>query len=336
MTRQYPILRPKTATSIIGCILIGGLVAGCGGGGSNGAQQSSVGSNAESGNGSAHNGQPSFARFAATSGKITGVGSAGATVQTSNGSKKVAFGTVTTFTLTSSTSRSGVAVGDCVRVTSASTTNSTVPTARPTASPGTVPTVPKSLTAKAVTITSTSSCPRPSFNRGGSGGPAGGFNGEGGPSTGNLPTPSFSPDAGGTLPNSAPGGQARSGFSGRGFAGGGFGGATGTVTSVNGSTIKLTSQFGTGTTTVTTTASTTYSVTDSTRASSVKTGQCLAAIGSTASDGTLDARTVSLSAPVNGTCANRGFGFGGGFGGPPGGGQFGYGASTSTNGGSGA
>jgi hypothetical protein len=64
------------------------------------------------------------------------------------------------------------------------------------------------------------------------------------------------------------------------------------------------------------------------KATSVKSGQCLMAIGSIAGDGTLDARSVSLRPPVNGNCPSRSPGFVGGF--PPGG------PPNTTAGGSGA
>jgi hypothetical protein len=313
------ILAPRTLTGVIGGVAIATLVAGCGGGGGSTNNRSSVATNSESGN----TRQPSFQSFSAATGKVTGVGRAGATVKTSIGSKKVAFGTITTFTLTSSTSRSGVAVGDCVRITPSGDLRSRLPTAQPTSSPGTGPKVPSAVKATEVTITSRSKCAAPTFNRSGTSGPPSGFSAEGG-GAGTIPMPTGSPGAGAIPPKAGSG----TGTNRAGLAGGGFG-VAGTVTAVNGSTITVTSQFGSGTTAVTTTGSTSYSVTNVAKAGSVKPGRCLLAIGDTASDGTLDARTVAISSPVNGSCPTRSRGFAGGF--PPGGGP-----TTTNAGGTGA
>jgi len=312
MSTLHRMLVPRSLIGVIGGVAVAILVAGCGGGSGNN-QRASVGTKASAGT----NGQPGSPGFSIAIGRVSGVGSAGATVKTSAGSKKVAFGTITTFTLTSSTTRSGVAVGDCVQVTPTGDSRSSPPSARPTASPLTRPSAPSAVKASEVTITSTSKCAAPSFKRSRSGGPPGGFTTEGG-GAGTIPMPTGSPGAGGAPPN---------------FSGGGLG-VAGTVTAVTGSTITVKSQFGSGTTTVTTTASTSYSVTNSTKAASVKSGQCLLAIGDTASDGTLDAQAVSLSSPVNGSCPSRTRGLIGGF--PTRGGRLGGGPATITAGGSGA
>jgi hypothetical protein len=191
-----------------------------------------------------------------------------------------------------------------------------------------------------VTITSTSGCEQ---GIGGSGGfttgrgfpgggsftpPAGGF-GEGG----TRPTPT-----GTSFPGFGSGSSGRGGFAGR------FGGAFGTIASITGSSFTVKSAFGaiagatptaatgttTGTTTtVKTTSTTTYDVTSTGSASQVKKGLCVNAIGSDDVSGVLDARSVSISPPVNGSCpATRGFT--GGFGGP------GFGSGSSTGGAGGA
>jgi hypothetical protein len=68
--------------------------------------------------------------------------------------------------------------------------------------------------------------------------------------------------------------------------------------------------------TVTTTASTTYRVSSTATSAAVSKGLCIAAIGSKASDGTLDAQSITVSSPVAGKCTATGLagGFGGGFG----------------------
>jgi hypothetical protein len=71
---------------------------------------------------------------------------------------------------------------------------------------------------------------------------------------------------------------------------------------------------------VTTTASTTYAVSSTATSGAVSKGLCVAAIGSKASDGTLDAQSITVSTPTGGTCSTTGLA--GGFGGRefPGGG----------------
>jgi hypothetical protein len=92
----------------------------------------------------------------------------------------------------------------------------------------------------------------------------------------------------------------------------------------------VTSSFGSDTTiSVKTTASTTYEATTTGTASDVKQGLCVDAIGSDDVSGVLDARSVSISSPVNGTCpvarqltggfGRGGFGSAGGFPGGTGG-----------------
>jgi hypothetical protein len=94
----------------------------------------------------------------------------------------------------------------------------------------------------------------------------------------------------------------------------------GTVDSVSSSEFVVTSQFAAGKVTVKTNAKTTFSATSVVKSSALVTGSCATAIGSKTSSGTVDALSITISAPINGKCpaatpfAGPG-GFGGGFGG---------------------
>jgi hypothetical protein len=265
------------------------IVAGCGS--ANGAAKIAGGA-APSGS------RGGFGSFTATSGKATAVSSSGVKVATGSGTTVVAWATSTRFTKVVAGSRSSVAVGDCITVSSG------MHGSRSSADTS-------SVKARSVTVTSTSACAaRQGFAGPGPG--AGGVRPSGAPTT--RPT---------TRPTGAPGGigRGRGGFGAGGFAGG----AIGTVTSISGAKIVVKTQ-GFGSTaatarTVTTTAATTYRVSSTATSAAVSAGQCIAAVGSKASDGTLDAQSITVSAPTAGAC--RPMGFAGGFGGgaPPRGGS---------------
>jgi hypothetical protein len=136
-----------------------------------------------------------------------------------------------------------------------------------------------------------------------------GFGGGGGgafsPPAGATPRPSFSPPAG-------------------------AGAARGLVKSVTGTSVTLTETTGTTTTTVIIDVPTTVKVTSSSvvQASALQTGQCLTALGTKNSAGTVAARSLTITpAGANGCTAGFGRGgFGGGGGGFGGGGGGGTGA----------
>jgi hypothetical protein len=174
-----------------------------------------------------------------------------------------------------------------------------------------VPSAPKNVTARSVTLTSTSGCEQRGL-RGGPGG--GGFNGTP-PAGGLAATPpargsTGTPPAGGFRNGDGPGG-----FRGR------FGGVLGTITSITGDSFKVKSSFSASvstsnlTTTVRTTAGTAYVEIETASASDVAKGSCVSAVGATDVGGVLQARTVSISPPVKGECRAASGTFGGGFGG---------------------
>ncbi|HLI00171.1 MAG TPA: DUF5666 domain-containing protein [Acidimicrobiales bacterium] len=99
-----------------------------------------------------------------------------------------------------------------------------------------------------------------------------------------------------------------------------FPGASGSVAAITGRSMEVQSQQN-GQTTVSWTSATTFSETVTVTASSIAVGDCVTASG-TSNNGTITARTVSVSKPVSGSCsAGRPGGFGG-FGGGAAGGRF--------------
>lgn len=286
--------------AVIAVVAIGTFAAACGGS----SPKASVNSGSTPQAGTGQNGPANIAGFSTAAGKVTKATTGGAVVKSSSGVKDVAFGSVTTFTSTTSATRSDVAAGDCIEATpvfsgARRALPTTVPTAaattRPTARPTARPSVPTKLTASAITITGTTACKTPSFSGRSGTGSTNGFGG------GELSVPSGTPSPG-QVRNFGGNGSGSGAFPGGGFGGFGGFGSSGTVTSISGSAIVVKSAFGSTSTTVTTTSATTYSVRATAHAADVKAGQCLTAVGSTASGGVLDARTVSLSAPTNGTC----------------------------------
>jgi hypothetical protein len=128
------------------------------------------------------------------------------------------------------------------------------------------------------------------------GGGAGGAGRAGGVGTGQRPGPRPS-----GLPSGAPGRPGAGAF------------ATGTVSSVSGSTIAIAAQQpgsngSTTNRTVTVGSKTKISSQKSTTAKSLKVGLCVSAQGNADSTGTVTATSVRISNPVNGQCA---VGFGG-------------------------
>jgi hypothetical protein len=234
------------------------------------------------------------------SGKVIAASASSAAVQQTSGPQTIAFSSQTRFTSTSSATRASLVTGDCVSVESTDA-GSSVSGSRPT--PGATPSFPTTLTAREITITSTSGCPQPTGGQGG---------------FGEFPRGGFTPPPGATASSGAVAGGAEAGgsvpgpttFRGR------FGGAFGTITAIAGSSITVKSTFGgSATTAVKTTSSTTYVTTASVSASAVKKGLCVTAIGADDVSGVLNARSVSISQPVNGSCPAQSFS-GGGFGGP--------------------
>jgi preprotein translocase subunit YajC len=263
-------------------------VAACGGGSTPAASSPSTGSS----------NRPQFAtNFDDVSGKVTAVSGATASVQAADGSDvTVAWASITRFNKVSVITLSSIAKGDCVTVTGAPTT---------VTSNGTPAT---KVTALSVSVTSTSGCPsRPGFGTFGGGGAPGNGGTPPGLSNQATPNPSATPS-----PNPSRG----QGFGGgQGFGERGFGGAFGTVESVTSSSFVVKSAFGSTTVKVSTNAKTTFSATAQASASAVSTGLCAAAIGAKTSNGTIDARMITLSAPSNGRCPVRASALGGGFGG---------------------
>jgi hypothetical protein len=274
------------------------VVAACGGG--SGSSPSAGGTPSAS----TSPGAGFAANFGTVSGKILSISAAGAAVQSTNGTTTIAWATSTQFSKVSAVSLSSLAKGDCVTVATGAKSAAAAAT---------------KITATTVSVTSTSGCTQ----RGGFGG--GGFPGGGTPPSGSAGGSSSSPRP---FPTGSPG--SRGGFGGGGFPGRGrgFGGTFGTIASISKSSFVVTSVFGSTTVKVKTTSSTTFTTTSSTTSAAIVTGQCASAIGTKTSNGTIDARTITISSPQNGKCANTGFGgFPGGFGGGFGGGRGGFGSS---------
>jgi hypothetical protein len=284
-------------------------LAGCGGGSSPSSSAGSAGANAGA----------RTTSFEAVSGKVIAAAAASATVQADAGPSTIAFTASTSFMKSSPTSRSSLAKGDCVTVGS---TRATVPGARSTTGATTdgVPQPPRKVTARSVTVTSTSACSQMGQGRRPPGGGFAGTPPTGGPSAANGQAPQPITTA---APFGRGGNGQRPGVVRNRFGGGVFG----TITSVRGSTFTVTSTFtGSAKTTVTTTADTTYDAITTVSAADITEGDCVSAIGSTDVSGVLDARSVSISQPVKGECRSAAAPFGGGRffanggpGGPPGG-----------------
>jgi hypothetical protein len=280
---------------VLAAVLGGGavviVVAGCGGGSRGGAAATSGGDGARVNR---------FTSFDAVSGKVIAASATSASVQQTSGPASVVFGSATRFTATTSTSRSALADGDCVMVAGAAASSG----GGPRASVGSPPSVPTTLTARTVTVTSRSGCQREANF------PDRGRRFTGTPRAGGFPPPtarSFTgtPPAGGFGAGRGPGS----------FRGRVGRGVLGTVSSIDAHSFVVTAAFGTGAkTTVKTTSATTYAATDPATAANVTKGACLNAVGSIDVSGVLQARSVAISPPVNGECRAAPVAF---VGGPP-------------------
>jgi len=275
---------PRRFASVgAGLAALGMLVAGCGG--------SSPASQVTS---------QSAQSFDVVSGSVLAATATGASVQSASGPASIAYSSITRFTKTSTTQRSSLAKGDCVTVMPVRPSNAgaQATTSGATAEPA------RTVTAAVVTVTSTSGCQRPNGTQF-QGGPSRGFGfGSGGSGEGGAPGPNRTgfPQPGG-FPSGGPG-TARRGF---------FGGAFGTISSITGSTVALTTVFAQGgTTTVKTTSATVYDETVTATRTQVVAGECVNAFGTTDVSGVLDARSVSITKPVNGACRSVSSPFGGG------------------------
>ena len=287
--------RPAVLGATLGLASLALVITACGGGSK--PTTSSAGTPAPTTSG-APNRANIFADLGTVSGMVEAISGATASIKESDGtSSSIAWASQTRFSTISAISLSALAKGDCVSVTGARRSTSTNAPAQ-------------TVTAASVSVTSTNGCTGRSgfggFPGGGGGGLPGGGNGSPPPFS-NFATP---------RPSGSPG--LRGGFG----NGRGFGGAFGTVTSISGSTIVVTSPIGNGSrVTVKTTAQTTYSSTAQASASDVTSGICVSAIGTKTSTGRINAQTITLSAPANGKCATQAFG--------PGGRGFGFGARPS-------
>jgi hypothetical protein len=105
-----------------------------------------------------------------------------------------------------------------------------------------------------------------------------------------------------TTPSPSPSARGRAGFAGD--------AAFGQLVQINGSTIILSSS--TGDATVTLASTTTITQTSTGTLANVVPGLCITATGTKDATETLTATTVTLNAPVSGSCAVTGFGGGGG------------------------
>ncbi len=250
----------------------------------------------------------------------------------STGQTAVNWTTTTTFSKSVTEAVSSLAAGDCVTVTGAPSKSSK--------------TTIEARSISVVAATSTGSCTEQfradgAAGAGGANGPGGGGFRFGGGGEGGT--------TGGTRPTFKAG-------SGRGFAGSAnIAIATGKVTGVSGSTVKVTGyditpgQFGPNTKStskaktpttpkteslkITTTSTTTVGATQTAAATDLAVGDCVSAFGPAATNGAVTATTVRITSTGGKTCTGGFAGFGGGgFRGGPGGGA----PSGAAPGGSGA
>ena len=213
-------------------------------------------------------------RIPGTSGQITAIDGSTLTVKDRQGnSVKVTTNSSTRFTVAKTVAVSDIAKGDRISATGKES--------------GTT------VAATSITIMNAQQGSRGGFPGGGNGGPEGRFNGQGPPGgfNGQGTPPSTDSNGNQTGGNGNANRRALGGF------------AFGTVTGVNGSTITI-SSFNGSTMTVTTTSSTKVTKSVSGSISDLKVGDNIRAIGTTGSDGTVAAASVSEG--------NGGFGFFGG------------------------
>ena len=233
-----------------------------------------------------------------TTGMLAGLAGSTLTVQARNGNNTtVVVTSSTSYLQTTSASASDIAKGDCVRVAGTGSASSgvqasTVVITKPT---------PKGCTRN----------PAGGARRGaGSGRFGNGTPGSGGPPFTSPNGTPFTLPGGSTVPSN-------------------IAAAFGTVISVSGQQLTVKSQVSqtnnkskakTRTVTVTLTGSTTLSQTNTAAESNLAVGSCVSANGTPDSLGTITAKSVTISQPVNGSCAGGFGGFGGGFRGGAGGG----------------
>jgi len=240
-----------------------------------------------------------------TTGMLAGLSGSTLTVQARNGNNTTVVVTSSTgYLQTKSASAADIAKGDCVRVVGTGSATS-------------------GISASTVVITQpTSKGCMPNGGAAGRGAGAGRF-GNGTPGRTPFTSPNGTPftlPGGGTVPSN-------------------IAAAFGSVTSVSGQQLTVKSltrptnkksKTKTRTVTVTLTSSTTLTQTVKGAESDLAVGSCVSANGTADSLGTITAKTVTISQPVNGSCGGGFGGFGGGFGGGAGGGA-GGGTPTSNS-----
>jgi hypothetical protein len=270
------LVQSKRRFAVPACALVGAALTLAACGGSSGASGASTSPAANGG--VAQNGGNGFANRPGANGKIAAI--TGTTMQVQNpqsGQVAVKWTANTTFSHPVQVSLSAVKAGDCVVATSSSgSAKSTTP-----------------FTATDVTITApvNGTCGGPTR----AGGPGSGGAASGAPR-------SFPSGAPTSLPSGAAGRFPRTGSF-----------AAGKVTSVSSDSIVIAAQqFGTNASTTSRTvkvgAQTTISAQRRTTAKSLTVGQCVNAQGATDSAGAITAKSVRISAPVNGQCTLAVFG----------------------------
>ncbi len=235
------------------------------------------------------------------SGTIAAINGASLEVQSpTTGQTTVSYTPTTTFDQTVASSVSAVTVGSCISAVGKPTSSSSSST----------PSFGGPVTATTVSISQpTSGSCTAGF---------GGFGRRGGTASGTTGgAASGAPSSGGGT------GSGRSGFRSR--FGGNFAIASGSVTSVTGSTVDVSETNprtnASTSVVVTLTGSTTFTERMSASSTDLAVGKCATAVGTASSTGAITANSISLSSPVSGSCSSGfgGFGRGGGGAGGPGG-----------------
>ncbi|GAA4159331.1 hypothetical protein GCM10022286_13550 [Gryllotalpicola daejeonensis] len=234
-----------------------------------------------------------------TSGQIADIEGTTLQVQDSSSQTAVTYSSSTAITKTVSVSLAAVKVGECI-------TASTLPASGAgSGSSGSSSSSSSTSASAAVTSVSISQPTNGSCTAGFGGQGGAGRTGQGGTRPTDRPT---------NRPSNRPSGAPTGGFGGGGFAMP----TSGKVTAVSGSTITVDAlDFQTQKTTskkVTVDGSTKYSETQKGAASDLVVGQCVLARGKADDSGTVAATSLTVSAPVNGSCTTGfgGRGFGGG------------------------
>jgi hypothetical protein len=279
------------------------LLTGCGGGTSAAASSTDPSNSGSTNPAATGGGTPGGTRnFPGANGQIAEVTGKILQVQSTTTQTAVTYTGSTKLTQTVSAAKSDLAVGKCISVRSADTGTTT----------STDNSVPVAASSVSISDPVDGSC-------------TGGFGGGGG----NLGAGFPGPGAGGQAPTGQPPADAtgQSGAAGGNPAGRGMGprGANGTITKIDGDTVTVESQqpqfnqntsgsaasttptITTVTRTVTLSSATTYTKSASASSADLKVGKCVAALGTTGTDGTLTATSIALSPAQNGTCS-AGFG----------------------------